>query len=91
MEAEGDIPVANAGDNINEDHNSLTLTISMSDGDLSHNAPPNFAGQANEEVNQVIESPPLNFIEPDVVSPVIVNGDQPALNLENFGIPGIGV
>jgi hypothetical protein len=34
MESEGDIPVANAGDNINEDLNSLTLTISMSDGDL---------------------------------------------------------
>jgi hypothetical protein len=42
-------------------------------------------------VNQVIESPPLNFVEPDVVAPVIVNGDQSALRLENFGILSIGV
>jgi hypothetical protein len=75
MEVEGDIPGPNAGENNNEDHNSLTLTISMYDGSLSHNAPPNFAGQPNDEVNQVIESPPLNFIEPEVVVPVIVNGD----------------
>jgi hypothetical protein len=36
-------------------------------------------------------SPPLNFIEPEVVAPVIVNGGQPALNLENFGVLGVGV
>jgi hypothetical protein len=62
----------------------------MSTGSLSHNVPLNLAGQANGEVNQVM-SPPLNFIEPEVVAPVIVNGGQPALNLENFGVLGVGV
>jgi hypothetical protein len=49
------------------------MTVSMSTGSLSHNVPLNLAGQANGEVNQVM-SPPLNYIEPEVVAPVIVNG-----------------
>jgi hypothetical protein len=80
IDAKDNIQNANAGDNFNENQSSLTMIVSMSTGSLSHNVPLNLAGQGNGEVNQVM-SPSLNFIEPEVVAHVIVNGGQPALNL----------
>jgi hypothetical protein len=90
IDAEDNVQNANAGDNFNENQSSLTMIVSMSTGSMSHNIPLNLAGQGNGEVNQVM-SPPLNFIEPEVVAPMIVNGGQPSLNLENFGVLGVGV
>jgi hypothetical protein len=101
MEVAGDLPGHADGINAGEGNSSITVTMSISDGDQSHNGP----NIINEEVNQEqdIQIPvgplelalleaPLNmndFIQAD--GPVIVHGQEQALNIENFQQLGLGV
>jgi hypothetical protein len=70
-----------------DNQSSLTLTVSLSAGDNSTNIAPN-QHQVNNEVDQLEH---MNFFEPEEVFPVVVHGEQPAMNINNFQNLGIGV
>jgi hypothetical protein len=72
---------------LQEDHSSVTVTLSISEGDNSVNIP---AGQAvGQEVEQDMEN---MFVEEEINNgPVIVQGDLPAANFDNFIQLGEGV
>jgi hypothetical protein len=94
MEEAGDLPSLAAENNAEEGNSSITLTVSISDGDQSHNGP----NIINEEVNQEqdIQIPvgplelelleaPLNiedFVQAE--GPVIVHCQAQGLNIENL-------
>jgi hypothetical protein len=72
---------------LQEDHSNLTVTLSISEGDNSVNIP---AGQAaGQEVEQDMED---MFVEEEINNgPVIVQGDLPAANFDDFIQLGEGV
>jgi hypothetical protein len=84
-----------------DDNSNITVTASVSDGNLSNNGP----NIINEEVNQEMDIQiPVNPLElelleapllPDEVNhqigPVIVQGQDQALNMDNFMNLGLGV
>jgi hypothetical protein len=70
-----------------DNQSSLTLTVSLSAGENSTNLVPN-QQLINDEVDQLEH---VNFFEPEEMVPVVVQGDQPALNINNFQNLGLGV
>jgi hypothetical protein len=72
---------------LQENHSSLTVTISVSEGDNSVNIPAVYA--PGQEVGQDFGD---QFIaEENNNGPIIVQGDMPAVNLDNFMQLGEGV
>jgi hypothetical protein len=85
----------------NNDASSITLTDPISTGDLSSNVPIQ-QNAFNMDVYQVPQNPAQmenanmaidldNIFDQQVVAPVIVNGNLPALNFDNFPVLGVGV
>jgi hypothetical protein len=85
----------------NNDASSITLTDPISAGDLSSNVPIQ-QNAFNMDVNQVPQNPAQmenanmaidldNIFDQQAIAPVIVNGNLPALNFDNFPILGVGV
>jgi hypothetical protein len=80
-----DEPLENDQDN--DVQSSVTLTFPMSAGGNSTNIQ-QMQQHANEEVNQQNNE---NFFVEEEIAPVIVQGDQHALNINNFQLLGEGV
>jgi hypothetical protein len=74
---------------------SLTITISLSDGEQPINNPIPQVNPHNEEVNQQATDQQLDdeiqFVQEDVIIPVNVQGDAQALNMDNFMQLGVGM
>jgi hypothetical protein len=93
--------LANAADNVEGNiegldlQSSLTVTISLSDGEQSNNVPIHQVNAHNEEVNQQANDQHLEkefqFVQEDVNIPVNVQGDAQALNMDNFMQLGVGM
>jgi hypothetical protein len=92
MDMEAHFPPQNHGNNgvqANDSQSSITLIVSLSEGVNSLNNPAAFI--PNQEVNQlqiihVIDHPPQ-----DAPGPVIVHGNEPGMNFDNFMQLGEGV
>jgi hypothetical protein len=63
------------------------LTVSLSARENSTNLLPN-QQKINDEVDQLEY---MNFFEAEEMAPVVVQGNQPALNINNFQNLGLGV
>jgi hypothetical protein len=84
-----------------DDNSNITITASVSDGNLSNNGP----NIINEEVNQEMDIQiPINSLELELleapllpnemnhqIGPVIVQGQDQALNMDHFMNLGFGV
>jgi hypothetical protein len=85
--------LANAADNVEGNANgldlqsSLTVTVSLSDGEQSNKLPIPQVNALHEEVNQQAtdqQEDEMQFIQQDAIIPINVQRDAQALNMENF-------
>jgi hypothetical protein len=72
----------------NEDESSITFTISLSEGDLSHSAHVLQGADIDMALN---DNGNDDLFVPKLVPPVQVNGNMPALNIDNFQVLGEGL